>query len=111
MLAACNKEDVGVDTITPDNIPDETFYKYLLDNFDTNKDGKLSVEEANAVKEINFEGSWDNASLKGIEFFRNLETLYLSLTYNVDTLNLSGNTVLKELYYSRQRHKGFGFKT
>ena len=58
-------------------IPDANFKAYLLENFDTNKDGNISVAEAKAVKEINC--YYKNIeSLDGIERFLNLASLNCS---------------------------------
>ena len=54
--------------------PDKNFRKYLLANFDTDKDGKISLEEALEVKEINCSGK-EIKDLTGIEKFLNLESL------------------------------------
>ena len=100
MLSACNENDnLKTKDFTPENIPDEIFFKYLLDHFDTNKDGKLSQAEADAVKEINFSSDeFLEVSVAGIEYFKNLEKLTLKSVYVGDTLNLNANTGLKELY-------------
>ena len=101
-LSACNENNnLNTKDITSENIPDEIFFKYLLDHFDTNKDGKLSQAEADAVKEINFSSDeFLEVTVKGIEYFKNLEKLTLNLIYVGDTLNVSANTGLKELYLS-----------
>jgi hypothetical protein len=99
MVAACNTDDEPRNDITPINIPDEIFFKYLLDNFDANKDGKLSTEEAGAIKEIIFsKDEFIDVSIQGLDYFKNLEKLTLKLISVGDTLNLSNNTKLKELY-------------
>lgn len=53
---------------------DVVFKKYCLENFDTNRDGKLYQEEANAVHNIDVTGL-EVVSLKGIENFTNLKFL------------------------------------
>lgn len=68
---------------------DINFMKYCYDNFDVNKDGKVSMYEANAVKDI---VDYDNifskvVSFAGIEYFSNLESFSLGNEYN-STLNL-----------------------
>lgn len=54
---------------------DEIFKKYCLDNFDYCKDGKITQDEADVVNSINISGL-DIVSLKGIEYFTNLNDLY-----------------------------------
>ncbi|MDR1224953.1 MAG: hypothetical protein LBL07_19050 [Tannerella sp.] len=55
-------------------IPDAKFKTYLLENFDKNADGNISLSEAKAVKEINCSGLGIEA-LDGIEKFANIESL------------------------------------
>ncbi|MDE5809042.1 MAG: hypothetical protein K2H59_02015, partial [Muribaculaceae bacterium] len=54
--------------------PDIYFRNYVLRNFDNNKDGVISEDEALKVEEINLERLGVN-SLKGIQFFPNLKHL------------------------------------
>ena len=51
------------------NAQDETYKAYLLDNFDTDKDGKLSPKEVAAITEINIKGRGIK-SLDGVEYFQ-----------------------------------------
>ncbi len=76
-------------------IDDPTFKKRCLMDYDTNKDGKLSQEEAEAVTkiEIMFCGL---QSLKGLEYFTNLKKLDCSLN-NLTRLDVSKNRALEEL--------------
>ena len=53
---------------------DEVFKNYCYEHFDTNKDGELSQEEADAVRSIDISGL-NVRSLKGIEHFANLERI------------------------------------
>lgn len=55
-------------------IADEKFKQYLIENFDTNGDGDISTEEAEAVTVINCSGK-EIESLAGLEYFINLDTL------------------------------------
>lgn len=55
-------------------IPDANFKAYLLENFDVNKDDKISLSEAKAVKEIDC-SKRNIKVLDGIENFVNLERL------------------------------------
>ena len=102
--------------------PDENFRKYILDNFDLNKDGVLSEEEAFNVKEINVttfqETSEKIKTIEGVQYFKNLNMLacennlltnldiskntslqVLSCQYNyINKLDISKNTLLTALY-------------
>lgn len=77
---------------------DLNFMAYCYENFDVNKDGKVSLVEANAVKEIDIH-SKQIKSLKGIERFPNLEILLcyrnpieeLDLRYNLKITATSVN--------------------
>ena len=61
-------------------IPDPVFRTYVLENFDTDRDGKISSEEADAVLVIDLgrEEPTDTPgikSLEGVEYFKNLREL------------------------------------
>ena len=75
---------------------DPKFKGFCLNNFDTNKDGILSQEEAEAVTEMGFLYASGIRSLKGIEYFTNLTLLNCSLN-ELTKLDVSKNTALKEL--------------
>ena len=68
MLMFSNCKEVQVE------IPDANFKAYLLENFDKNNNGEISLSEAEAVKEINCSGR-EIKDLAGIENFANLESL------------------------------------
>lgn len=116
LLTGCSKDD---DNETPglpplpdpddicsamDNIE---FMAFCYENFDVNKDGKVSPQEAEAVHTIKFEQGL-NGSLKGIERFSNLEVLDCEsyywasgtwyYTFSFSELNLQHNVKLKELW-------------
>ena len=55
-------------------IPDPVFKKYLVDHFDTDGDGEISLIEAKAVRRIAVKTD-EIASLEGIGYFMNLDTL------------------------------------
>ena len=59
------------------NFPDANFRKYMLDNFDLNKNGKISLSEANTVTEIRV-STVDIETLNGIESLKFLESLIVS---------------------------------
>ncbi len=89
-------------------IEDPIFLSYC-EQFDRNKDGKLSLSEANTVISVFVHGAegahkpnpgpWNEGrifSLKGIEFFKNLDTLECGGN-RLTSLNVSSNTKLREL--------------
>ena len=57
---------------------DSTFAKYCISNFDLNSDGCISPSEANKVKTIVLENMSELKSVKGIEYFKNLEDIDFS---------------------------------
>ena len=87
-------------------IPDAAFKAYIQDKFDLDKNGKLSMEEAEKITRLEI-NTFDLKikSLEGIEYFVNLE--YLKAVGHGDTqrgevarLDLSKNTKLETLYCS-----------
>ena len=72
--------------INEKNFPDAVFREYVLNNFDTNGDKKLTDAEAKKVKSLYLreEGI---ASLKGIEYF----TALTSLNYRGGKLEHGGH--------------------
>ena len=85
---------------------DPSFIALCKKNFDTNSDGKVSMEEASAVTELVFdspypseesESRWEYdeplKSLKGIEYFPNLEILVIEY-HQVTSLDISHNPML-----------------
>jgi hypothetical protein len=76
-------------------IPDVNFKKFLVENFDTNKDGEISKEEALKVTRI-----WCTSkgikSLEGIASFKNLTVLNCSFN-QLTSLDVSNNTALTYL--------------
>ena len=82
-------------------IPDPVFRTYVLDNFDTDRDGKISRKEADAVLAIDLgrlcaELGPATESLAGIEYFKNLKQLICNGN-TLAELDLSQNTRLTEL--------------
>ena len=65
------------------NVPfeDANFKAYCVQNFDTDGDGEISIEEAEIVTRIDVDGGIIG-SLKGIEYFTKLKYLYCSLNYS-----------------------------
>lgn len=99
------------DGIIPDECFDATFLNYLKNNIvcfynsnnsmvgyclDKNKDGKISYFEAKNVTILNVD-NMGLSSLKGIEYFTNLNRLYCNRN-QLTSLDLSGNTNLQYLF-------------
>lgn len=84
-------------------IPDANFKNYLLDEFDENSDGEISLLEAKSVKKIDIAATLLQVkSLAGVEYFTNLEELDCS--YNrITTLDLSANTALTKINVCNNR--------
>ena len=78
------------------NFPDANFRSYLSEYFDTNRDGKFSEEELNNVTRIGVPSNGRITSLKGIEFFGNLEIL-TCYGNRIATLDVSHNPMLTQL--------------
>ena len=97
-MFGCTKEGASkikdVDDVCT-QMDDINFMKYCYDNFDVNHDGKVSMEEANAVKTIDV-NSEDIFSLKGIEYFTQLTEL-VCYRNNLKSLDVSKNTQLVRL--------------
>ena len=75
--------------------PDENFRKYILNNFDSNKDGIISENEVLDVTQISA-SSKNIKSLEGIQYFSNLKTLGCSGN-PLSGLNVSKNIALTSL--------------
>lgn len=91
----------AVQTYVPLNdkcFPNETFRKYL-EQFDKDDDGYLSTDEREAVTKIDVHAKSID-SLKGIELFLNLETLYC-YNNNLTSLDVSKNEKLADLWCSQ----------
>lgn len=88
-------------------IKNATLYQYVLNQYDANKDGKLTVAEANKVTTLNIIGEKSLTSVNGIRWFPNLESLTIqncgiSIVHsdigeleNLEHLNLSYNKIEK----------------
>lgn len=78
---------------------DSTFAKYCIYNFDLNSDGCISPSEANKVKTIVLKDMPELKSVKGIEYFKNLEDIEfynsgikeVDLTQNKAIIRLESN--------------------
>lgn len=84
---------------------DINFMKYCYDNFDVNKDGKVSMPEANAVKTISSAHLINSGSASlhyavsftGIEYFSNLE----NLTLGASNIGISPRVKTMDLCYNK----------
>ena len=102
VVSSCKKDDTDVNPDSgklpplPDKedvcsaMDDDVFKNYCYDNFDTNKDGKISEQEYNAVKTINCNRLLI-LSFKGIEYFANLETFSCEKNIEIKEIDLSHN--------------------
>lgn len=77
------------------SIQDDNFKEYLIEEYDTNGDDEISIEEAMYISNIDISKSFVE-SLNGIEYFSNLETLDCSNNY-ITSLNLAYNKKLRTL--------------
>ena len=89
--------------INSTNFPDGVFRKYVSDNYDSNKDGKLSQKECNAVKEMFLNEEPEEirsniTSFKGIENFTELTLFRIYDTEKLSELDTGKNTKLKTLH-------------
>ncbi len=84
--------------INEKNFPDNQFSSYLRSEIDKNSDGVLSLDEVSAIKRIICSGRYIQ-SLKGIEFFFNLEEL-MCQNNAITNLDISQNEKLKLLVFS-----------
>ena len=74
---------------------DAKFKNYCYKNFDKNKDGKLSMEEAAAVESIDIE-DLGATSIEPLAYFINLSSLNCSWN-QLTSLDVSNNTALYHL--------------
>ncbi len=87
-------DDPGASVDAEGNIdfPDWRFEKHLLDHFDTDNDGHISLTEAAAITRLDMPRS-SLVSLDGIQYFENLETLSCPENH-INDLDLSRNKKL-----------------
>lgn len=98
---SCSKAKLETVDDVCTKMDDINFMKYCYDNFDVNKDGKVSMEEANAVKSIVCTNQ-EVTSVNGIEYFPNLEKLDLSEN-NIPSLDFSLFTKLESLNINKNQ--------
>lgn len=84
------------------HFPDENFREYIKAKIDTDKNGSLNQSEIEAVDSIFNNAStgrpYDIKNFKGIEYFSNLCFLVLGDGVSVESLDVSKNTKLDEIY-------------
>lgn len=85
-----------VEVVYDEDFDDTKFRSYCMENFDTDKDGKLSEEEALAVTEIDCSGL-GISSLKGINKFKNLEVLRCGTAFDEITRTTLYNSITGSL--------------
>ena len=73
-------------------ITDEAFLAYLISEFDSDNDGKLSEAESKTIKEIDC-SNLEISSLEGVGLFTNLVSLICSGN-NLTSIDISSNTKL-----------------
>lgn len=91
-------KQAGKELTYPAVIPDKVLKTYIMTNFDKDRDGEISKEEAEAVKTIELTGS-EIASIDGLEYFPNLETVDFT-THRLLKADFSQCYALKELNLS-----------
>ena len=96
LASSCEKENTlkEVDDVCT-KMEDSKFMKYCYENFDVNNDGKVSMQEAAAVKRISCDRE-GITSLKGIEYFTTITYLDCH-SNNLTSLDLFKNTQLTYL--------------
>ena len=80
----------GEVSINVKNFPDSAFREYVRRTFDTDNNDVLSVAELEAATRIGITGNTQIKSVKGIEYFTYLETLYCWET-SIESLDLTSN--------------------
>ncbi len=80
-----------------EKLEDVEFMRYCYENFDINGDKILSESEANAIRAVNIDSKKNIYSVKGIEYFVNLESLQAYNAIALRTLDLSKNTNLRTI--------------
>ena len=107
LLAGCSKDDdnetPGLPPLPdPDDVcscmDDVVFMQYCYENFDANKDGKVSKTEANAVTKMDLTDA-DIKTLTGICYFPNLEIIDCYRCQRLTSVDLSHNLKITEIQY------------
>lgn len=79
------------------NIPDPNFKQYLIQHWDSNRDGEISISEIKDVETLACSGK-EIKSLEGIQYFENLTVLECS-NNELTHLDVSKNIKLESLTY------------
>ena len=87
------EEKIGIDA---GHFPDADFCSYILQELDTDRDGKLSREERESVKEIDVRRK-EITDLSGLEYFPSLIELNCGEN-QIKKLDVSKNTELERLF-------------
>lgn len=104
VFASCSKDNsLKIVEDVCDRMKDDAFASYCRSEFDTDKDGKVSMKEASLAEVIDIKEK-GISSLKGLNYFINLKTLDCSQN-DLSTLDISGNPSLNRLYCSKNRLK------
>ena len=107
LLTGCSKDDdnetPGLPPLPdPDDVcscmDDLVFMQYCYENFDVNKDGKVSKTEANAVTKIDLTNA-DVKTLTGICYFPNLEIIDCYDCNRLVSVDLSHNLKITVIQY------------
>lgn len=80
-----------------EKLEDVEFMRYCYEKFDINGDKILSESEANAIRAVNIDSKQSIYSVKGIEYFVNLESFQAYNAIALRTLDLSKNTNLRTI--------------
>jgi hypothetical protein len=80
-----------------EKLEDTEFMRYCYEKFDINGDKILSESEAKAIRAVNIDSKQSIYSVKGIEYFVNLESFQAYNAIALRTLDLSKNTNLRTI--------------
>ena len=80
-----------------EKLEDVEFMRYCYEKFDINGDKILSESEANAIRAVNIDSKKNIYSVKGIEYFVNLESFQAYNAIALRTLDFSKNTNLRTI--------------
>lgn len=80
-----------------EKLEDVEFMRYCYEKFDINGDKILSESEAKAIRAVNIDSKQSIYSVKGIEYFINLESFQAYNAIALRTLDLSKNTNLRTI--------------